>query len=229
MWRLPADGESHRLVFARMAKTAITALVRAEVTLAQSLAVVGLGIIGQITLRLFEAAGAWPIVGVDPVALRREAAIRGGAAGAVDPTAGSSLAALQKFLPEGADVVVDSTGWSEALPGAMSFAREGGTVVVLGSPRGRAQDVDFYPDLHRRSLRVIGAHDSGIGATVRERFTWTNDRVVPAVIDWVNRGKLPVEDLITHHVPYTSLDEMYSGLLHDKEHFLGVVLDWSGA
>jgi len=115
-----------------------------------------------------------------------------------------------------------------AAPGAMSLAAEGGTVIVLGSPRGAAQDVDFYTDLHRRSLRVLGAHDSGIGATVRERFPWTNDRMVPVVVDWVRRGKLPVQDLITHHVTPAALPEMYEGLLNDKERFLGVVVDWTG-
>jgi 2-desacetyl-2-hydroxyethyl bacteriochlorophyllide A dehydrogenase len=227
IWRLPEDAPAHRLVFARMSKTAVTALCRTEVTLAQSVVVVGLGIIGQVTLRLFEAAGAWPLVGVDPVELRREAALRGGASAAVDPAAGDPAEAVRRHLPAGADIVIDATGWASALPGAMSLACDGGTVVVLGSPRGSAADVDFYSHLHRRSLRVLGAHDSGVGAQVRERFPWTNDRVVPAVVDWVRRGKMPVQDLITHLVPPAALPEMYEGLLEDKERFLGVVLDWN--
>jgi threonine dehydrogenase-like Zn-dependent dehydrogenase len=227
MWRAPGDIPAHRLVFARMAKTAVAALCRAEVTLAQSVVILGLGIIGQVTLRLFEAAGAWPLIGVDPVGPRRAAALRGGAAGVIDPSAADPRTALREWLPEGADLVVDSTGWASALPGAMGLAREGGTVLVLGSPRGTAPDVDFYSDLHRRSLRVIGAHDSGLGPQVRERFTWTNDRMIPAVMEWVRRGKLPVEDLITHRVPPSALPEMYQGLLDDKDGFLGVVLDWT--
>jgi 2-desacetyl-2-hydroxyethyl bacteriochlorophyllide A dehydrogenase len=229
MWRLPDDAPAHRLVLARMAKTSITALCRTEVTLAQSVVVVGLGIIGQVTLRLFEAAGSWPLAGVDPVALRREAARRGGASWVLDPEAGEPGEKIRRHPPEGADIVVDSTGWAAALPGAMALAREGGTVIVLGSPRGTAPDVDFYSDLHRRSLRVLGAHDSGVGAEVRERFPWTNDRVVPVVTEWVRSGKLPVEDLITHHVPPAALPEMYQGLLDRKEEFLGVVLDWTRA
>jgi threonine dehydrogenase-like Zn-dependent dehydrogenase len=229
IWRLPEETPAHRLVLARMAKTAITAVCQAGVTLGQSVAVLGLGIIGQVTLRLFEAAGAWPLVGIDPVAMRREAAMRGGASATLDPSAGEPSAMLQEVLPGGADVVVDATGWASAVPTAMSLARDAGTVVVLGSPRGTAPDVDFYSHLHRRSLRVVGAHDSGIGPVVRERFPWTNDRIVPLVVEWVRRGKLPVEDLITHHVPYPSLPEMYAGLLDEKERFLGVVLDWGQA
>jgi threonine dehydrogenase-like Zn-dependent dehydrogenase len=226
-WRLPDSAPAHHLVFARMAKTAVTALCRAEVTLAQRVAVVGLGVIGQVTLRLFEAAGAWPIVGVDPVAMRREAAVRGGAVAGIDPNGEDAPARVRELIGDGADIVVDATGWAAALPGAMRLARDGGIVVVLGSPRGRAPDVDFYSDLHRRSLRVIGAHDSGVGAEVLERFTWTNDRVVPALVDWFARGKVPVDDLITHHVSWEALPQMYEGLLTDMERHLGVVLDWT--
>jgi 2-desacetyl-2-hydroxyethyl bacteriochlorophyllide A dehydrogenase len=226
-WRLPDEGPAHRLVFARMAKTAATALTRTEVTFAQSVVVVGLGIIGQVTLRLFEAAGAWPLVGIDPVAFRREAALRGGARAALDPTAGGVRDALHAELPGGADIVVDATGWASALPDILGLAREGGTVLVLGSPRGTAPDVDFYRDLHRRNLRLLGAHDSGIGGTIRESFAYTDTRVVPALVDWVLRGTVPVDDLISHHVPASALAEMYQGLLEDKDRFLGVVLDWS--
>jgi threonine dehydrogenase-like Zn-dependent dehydrogenase len=225
VWRLPDETPASQLVFARLAKTAITALCRAEITLAQSVVVVGLGIIGQITLRLFEAAGAWPLLGVDPVAARRAAATRGGATAAIDPEGADAGSEVRRILPEGGDIVVDATGWASALPGAMCLARNGGTVIVLGSPRGLASEVDFYSDLHRRSRRVIGAHDSGIGASVRERFPWTNERVVPVVVDWVARGKLPVADLITHWVPPARLPEMYEGLLNEKERYLGVVLD----
>lgn len=226
VWRLPNDGPAHRLVLARMAKTAATAVVRAGETFTQSAAVVGLGIVGQVALRLFQAAGAWPIIGVDPVEFRRQAAIRGGAMAAIDPTEGDAAARVREVIPGGADIVIDATGWASALPGILPLAREAGTVVVLGSPRGAARDVDFYTDLHRRSLRLIGAHDSGIGAEIREGFSHTSQRVVPALIDWVASGRVPVDDLISHHVPAPGLDQMYAGLLEDKERFLGVVLDW---
>jgi len=189
--------------------------------------VLGLGIIGQIALRLYDCAGAYPIVGLDPVAFRRAAAERGGAIATLDPTAADPAALVLEALGgHGADIVLDTTGWASAVPTAMSLANDGGQVVLLGSPRGRAESVDFYSDLHRRSLHVIGAHDSGIGAAVRERFPWTNERVLPYIIHSMQRGRFRVDDLITHIVSPDRLGEMYEGLLHRKEEFLGVVLDW---
>ena len=259
-WILPEALPAEQAVFIRMAKTAITAAARSGVTMGQSLAVLGLGIIGQIALRLYEGAGAFPIVGLDPVPFRRAAAERGGAIATFDPTepsvvsrqssdrqgqvqpkataaAGTTDLRLTTDVCEavraalgghGADIVVDTTGWASAVPSAMSLAADAGRVVLLGSPRGRADDVDFYSDLHRRSLHVIGAHDSGIGFTARERFPWTNERVLPYLIHSMQRGRFRVDDLITHVVRPDRLQEMYEGLLHRKGEFLGVVLDWRG-
>ena len=36
--------------------------------------------------------------------------------------------------------------------------RDGGQAVIVGSPRGKAKDVNFYDDLHRRYIEVSGAH-----------------------------------------------------------------------
>ena len=226
-WLIPEELPAEQAVFARMAKTAITAAARSGVTMGQSLAVLGLGIIGQIALRLYEGAGAYPIVGIDPVQFRRAAAERGGAVATVNPETAEPAAAVRAALAgRGADIVLDTTGWASAVPTAMSLANDGGQVVLLGSPRGRAESVDFYSDLHRRSLHVIGAHDSGIGFTARERFPWTNERVLPYIVHSLQRGRFRVDDLISHIVSPERLGEMYDGLLHRKEEFLGVVLDW---
>ena len=50
-----------------------------------------------------------------------------------------------------------------AVPVAMSLACDGGQVVVVGSPRGKAKEVNFYDDLHRRYIEVSGAHGAGGG------------------------------------------------------------------
>jgi len=225
-WPLPSDLPASRLVLARMGKTAITSVCQAGSTVAQSVAVVGLGIVGQMALRLFLAAGAHPAIGVDPVGFRRGLALSGGAAASVDPTEEDAPLSVRTLTRGGADIVVDATGHAGALPGAMALARDGGTVIVLGSPRGAAPDVDFYSHLHRRSLRVVGAHDSGVGREVRENFPWTNERVVPAIVEWIRRERLRVDDLVTHRVSPEKLPEMYELLLQHPDKVLGVVLEW---
>src|SRR5207244_2635398 len=135
------------------------AAIRAGLTLGRSAAVLGLGIIGQFALRCLLAAGAHPVVGIDAVAMRRDAAQAAGADDVLDPAVGDLREQLAKALgTPGVEVVADATGVPDAIPVAMSLACDAGQVVVVGSPRGRAREVNFYDDLHRRYLEVTGAH-----------------------------------------------------------------------
>jgi 2-desacetyl-2-hydroxyethyl bacteriochlorophyllide A dehydrogenase len=105
----------------------LTALVRSGPILGQAVAVLGLGMIGQITLRLFSAAGAYPLIGIDPLGTRRALAARAPGVATIDPTAGELRAAL-RGINQGAlpDIVVDATGAPDAVRAAMSAVTDGG-------------------------------------------------------------------------------------------------------
>src|SRR5581483_11706480 len=133
-----------------IARYGMGASIRAGITLGRSAAVLGLGVIGQFALRCLLAAGAHPVIGVDGVPMRRQAALAAGADHVIDPGAGDAREQLSQYLgTRGAEIVADATGIPDAVPVAMSLACDGGQVVVVGSPRGRAKDVNFYDDLHR--------------------------------------------------------------------------------
>ena len=105
------------------------------------------------------AAGAFPVIGIDSVAMRREAALAAGADLVLDPGDPNMKAKMNEFLgTKGAEIIADATGVPDAIPFAMSLACDAGQVVVVGSPRGKAKEVNFYDDLHRRYIEVTGAH-----------------------------------------------------------------------
>ena len=190
-------------------------------------AVLGLGMIGQLTLRLFSAAGAYPLIGIDPVERRRAIALATPGVSVVDPDAGDLRTVLRAInrgeLP---DIVVDATGAPNAVRSAMSAVADGGKVIMVGSPRGIAGDVDFYADLHGRSIALIGAHGTAIGVEPREKFPFTRDRAFRLIVHLLESGKLTIDDLITHHVHAHDLQAMYEGLIHRRDEFLGVTLHW---
>jgi threonine dehydrogenase-like Zn-dependent dehydrogenase len=108
----------------------------------------------------------------------------------------------------------------------MSAVTDGGKVIMVGSPRGVAGEVDFYRDLHGRSISLIGAHGSSIGAEPREGFPFTRERALRLIVHLLESGKLRVDDLITHYVHTSDIGIMYEGLLHHPEEYLGVALHW---
>src|SRR5438552_1631923 len=159
LWRLPPNLDAEKAATACVARYGFGASIRAGLTLGRSAAVLGLGVIGQFALRCLSAAGAWPVVGIDAVKMRRAAALAAGADHVIDPSAGDARQQLAAFLgTRGAELVADATGVPDAVPMAMSLACDGGQVVVVGSPRGKAKEVNFYDDLHRRYIEVTGAH-----------------------------------------------------------------------
>src|SRR4029078_4956013 len=98
----------------------MVASIRAAITLGRSSAVLGLGVIGQFALRCLRAAGANPVVGIDAVAMRREAAEKGGGDVVIDPAAGDMKQQLAAALgTRGVEIVADATGVPDAVPVAM--------------------------------------------------------------------------------------------------------------
>lgn len=227
VWPIGADVSASAAATAIIMRFPLTALVRAEPILGQSVAVVGLGMIGQLTLRLFAAAGAYPLIGIDPMAQRRVQAETTPGVATLDPDAGDLKSALRELnngeLP---DIVVDATGAPAAVRTAMAVVTDGGKVIMVGSPRGIAGEVDFYWDLHGRSISLIGAHGSAIGIQPREKFPFVRDRALRLLVHLLESGRLTVDDLITHHVHTSQLQDMYEGLLHKRDEFLGVTLHW---
>src|SRR6516225_5928807 len=120
LWRLPDDLDMERASVACVARYGMGAAIRAGLTLGRTVAVLGLGVIGQFALRCLIAAGAHPVVGIDAVAMRRDAARAAGADHVIDPSAGDVRTQLSNALGRrGAEIVADATGVPDAIPVAM--------------------------------------------------------------------------------------------------------------
>src|SRR6516225_7133658 len=85
LWKLPPNLDAEKAACACVARYGLGAAIRAGLTLGRSAAVLGLGVIGQFALRSLLVAGAHPVVGIDAVAMRRQAARAAGADHVIDP------------------------------------------------------------------------------------------------------------------------------------------------
>ena len=229
LWKLPANLEAELAAWACIARYGMGGAIRAGLTLGRSAAVLGLGIIGQFALRSLLASGAHPVVGIDSVAMRRRSAQAAGADHVIDPTAGDVREQLAAFLgTRGAEIILDATGIPDAIPGAMALACDGGQVVVVGSPRGRAREVNFYDDLHRRYIGVTGAHGNMLFEPAHTRLAgaWDIQKAQHWLLAQFASRRLSLAGVVTHRIAPTELGSAYEGLLKKKEEFLGVVVHW---
>jgi 2-desacetyl-2-hydroxyethyl bacteriochlorophyllide A dehydrogenase len=229
LWKLPAKLDAERASLACILRYGMGASIRAGLTLGRSAAVLGLGLIGQGALRCLIAAGANPVIGIDSVRMRREAALAAGADLALDSTDANLRTQLNDFLgTRGAEIVADATGVPDAIPSAMALACDGGQVVVVGSPRGRAKDVNFYDDLHRRYIEVTGAHGNMLFEPAHTRLAgaWDINKAQHWLLAALAGDRLKLDSLITHRIAPEQLGVAYEGLLKKKEEYLSVVLRW---
>jgi 2-desacetyl-2-hydroxyethyl bacteriochlorophyllide A dehydrogenase len=230
LWKLPDGLPFDRAAWACIARYGLGGAIRCGLTLGRSVAVLGLGVIGQFALRSMVAAGACPVVGIDAVAMRRRAALVGGADLTIDPTVGDLSEQLWEAIGTASvEVVLDCTGVSTAVPEAMALACDAGQVVVVGSPRGRVNNVNFYDHLHRRYLEVTGAHGNMLFEPAHCRLAgdWNLDKAQHWLLHALANHRLRLDGLVSHVIAPDALISAYDGLLLDKECYLGVLVHWT--
>src|SRR5262249_11536698 len=154
--------------------------------------------------------------GIDAVTMRRQAALAAGTDHVIDPSVGDVREQLSSYLgTRGAEIIADATGVPDAIPTAMSLACDAGQVVVVGSPRGRAKEGNFYDDLHRRYIEVTGAHGNMLFEPAHTRLAgaWDINKAQNWLLGSLNSGRLSLNGLITHTIEAGQLGQAYEGLL----------------
>ncbi|KUL67927.1 MULTISPECIES: Zn-dependent alcohol dehydrogenase [unclassified Streptomyces] len=181
------------------------ALNTADLEAGSSVAVIGCGGVGVSVIQGARLKGAAEIVAVDPVAARREAALRFGATRAVAP---DQLADAKQQITaggEGFDHVFEVVGKSATARTAYDATRRGGTLVIVGA--GAMDDVlqlnmfELFFDEKRILPSLYG------GGDVLRSYE-------RAIALW-RAGRIDLAGLITHRVPLSevneALDQMRTG------------------
>ena len=226
-YRVPGNVQADDAVFLVMAAISMHGLRRAAVELGEGVAILGLGIVGQLALSLCRLAGAMPLIAIDLDADRLERAADRGADYTLDPSTGDVVEQVRDLCAEdGADVVVEATGKPEVYPMAVKLARTAGRVIGLGSPRGSV-DMDFMADVHLREVDIIGAIQPITPEANHVYYRWTKDRDRRLLLQLMARGRLCVADLITHRVHPEECQLIYDMLADRPAEALGVVFEWN--
>ena len=226
---LPApDGvRAEDAAFLVMAAIALRGVRKGRIELGEGVAVIGMGIVGQLALSLSRLAGAMPAIAIDLNDERLQRAVTRGADIAINPSRVDDVAAAirNETAANGADAVIEATGKPVVYPMAVSIARNGGRVVALGSPRGTVE-MDFFKDVHLREVDLIGAIQPLTPEEDNIYYPWTKQRDRQTLLQLMARGRLRVADLITHREKPEDCQRVYEMLADRPEEALGVVFEW---
>ena len=176
-------------------------------------ALIGLGMIGQMSAQAARRAGA-RVIATDVIAARCEAAAKHSADRVVDGTTQSLEDAVREERPEGADVVIDTTGIASMYERCRDLIRHEGKIMMQGYYADPIT-IEFHPTHLTR-------------ATVTFPCGW-DDEFNDELAEDMATGQIAIDPLITHRIPYTDAAEAYEMVLEHPERSLGMVLDWAGA
>lgn len=175
---------------------------RAQLAAGDAVCVFGSGPIGALAIRFAGLAGAGPLT---VVARSRRHEPSATLAGADFKLADSRLADI------GAAVVIDATGDPDAISGTFAAARDGGTVVLLGSPRGVSEAVPVA-ELQARRLRLVGAHISALAVEAKRSGEDPFRQLATAYLAGLAAGTLPAADLAGEAIDPREVGLMYRRL-----------------
>ena len=233
---VPAGVLPEHAAFATVASIAMHGVRRSEVQLGETAAVIGLGLIGQIVVRLLAAAGVRSI-GVDPVPDRCRLAEKGGAVACGSPDElDGTLAELARITSgRGADHVFLSAGGTSNGPVEMAvrLARDRARIIDIGKMKLDLPWNAYYEkELDLRFSRSYGPgrYDTsyeldGIDYPVGY-VRWTEKRNLESFLDLLARDELEVATLIDGIFPMTDAARVYGELMSGTLKAVGVLLEY---
>jgi len=171
----------------------------AKVEIGASVVVIGAGGVGLNVIQGAALAGASPIVAIDTVASKLEAARHFGATHTLDT---ADARAVRKLTGRGADYAFVAVGVPEAVTQALAMLRRGGTAVIVGMPAVRATAPVRIFDVVWSEQRILG---SRMGAT---RLPID----VPGLVDLYLRGRLKLDELITARYPLEAINDAIAAM-----------------
>ncbi len=198
--RIPDAVSDEHAAFTPLAAVALQGLRLIDARPGETVVVMGLGLVGQLAVRLLRAHGV-NVIGVDPDATKLADAQQ---AGALVPAPGASLASL---APGGAAgvLITASTSSDEPVNQAARLCRRRGRVVLVGVTGLSLNRADFYEnEVSFQVSRSYGSADLAEPSSARANF----DEVLALMAS----GALDVAPLLTSRHPFSAAPQIYDDL-----------------
>lgn len=234
--KVPTEVTNEEAAFATLGAIALQGVRLADPKLGETVLVLGLGLLGQITVQLLRANGC-RVLGTDLDGSLVSMAERFGALGM--PATGVEDACRELTAGHGVDAVLVCAGTTSNQPIELCgrITREKGRVVVVGAVRMDIPREDFF----KKEISVVISRSYGPGRYDPDYeengndyplgyVRFTEQRNMQTIIDLIAQRRLDVRSLITHRFALTDAVQAYS-LIEGQKHepYLGIVLGYGQA
>lgn len=234
--RIPDAVNFESASFVMLGAIALHGVRMAQPTLGERVVVLGLGLLGQITVQILRAAGCH-VFGVDlvpeKVSLAQELGAEEGTVIGRD-NVGAAVAEFTQGVGADAVLILAGTASNQPIEMAGEICRERGRIVAVGAVRLDVPRNLFY----EKELSVVVSRSSGPGIYDPQYeqkgidyplpyVRWTQRRNMEEFLELVAQGQVKLAPLITHRFPIERATEAYDLLLgKTKRLYIGVLLTY---
>ncbi|HEX5002656.1 MAG TPA: bi-domain-containing oxidoreductase [Bacteroidia bacterium] len=231
--KVPDQVNLESAAFTTLGAIALQGIRQADLRLGENCVVIGLGLIGQLTVQLLAASGIRSI-GIDIDNYQVQEALKNGATAAYTRSNDHLEAAVLSLTGGyGADAVIITAGSSSNDPVdlAGTLCRQKGKVIIVGAvPTGFERAAYFKKEL---DLRMSCSYGPGRYDTDYEEHgidypyayvRWTENRNMEAFLRLIADNKIDPAKVITHRFDFNKAPEAYNLIVNRSEPLLGITL-----
>ena len=220
--------------FTTLGAIAMNTVRTGDIALGETVVVLGLGLVGQLTAQLARLAGA-RVIAIDLLPSRVSLAEQLGAEAGVRGADGALEDVLRLTHGRGADCVIIAAAAKSAAPAraALSMVRDRGRIVIVGAVGVEFPWLPMY--LKEVEVRMARAYGPGSYDPVYEQrgqdyplpyVRWTENRNMVEFLRLLSAGTVTVAPLISHRFALERAPEAYATILDSAISSLAVVLSY---
>jgi predicted dehydrogenase/threonine dehydrogenase-like Zn-dependent dehydrogenase len=232
---VPASVSDEAAAYATVGAIALQGVRNADVRVGETVAVIGLGLLGQLAVQILRASGC-RVIGLDLSEQRVQLAARHGAELALVARDGDIEKRASAFSRgHGADAVLITAATSSNAPVQLAarLARDRARIVMVGVTGMQIPRKPYY----EKELTFIVSRSYGPGRYDRQYeehgsdypigyVRWTENRNLEAFLDLVAARGVRPEVCTTHRFPIAEAEAAFELILTNREPYLGVVLTY---
>ena len=216
MFKLPEHISFSEAALWHIATFPLAALRKCRLEIGESAIVMGLGVLGMMAVKLLRAAGATPIIAVDPVADKRQWALENGADFALDPFDPEFAEKAKSLTNGGAAVGIEVTGIGKGLDGILDCIAKFGRVALLGCTRNSDFTIDYYRKVHGPGITLIGAHTNARPKVESYPTMWTRQDDTQALLQLCATGRVEFASMVAAINPAEEAPTTYARLAAER-------------
>ena len=192
---VPTGMSAQAVVYSNPAEVALCAIQASHIMLGSTVAVFGLGAIGQMVVQQAKLQGAGLLFASDPISIRRQMAAQHGADVVIDPTTDNAAELIRDQTNNaGVDVSIEVSANYAGLNEAIRWTGYAGRIVSAAYYVGDSSLLSLEGEWHRNQLTIVSTRNAN--PTLRNAPRWDRQRLQAVAFKLLQEGKLSVEGLV---------------------------------